>query len=78
MLPASSWQDRQTSNGLPTAAFLTDAPDASLCEDQQRRSSLDSRLAQMHKLRIITGGTLVSALLRCILDSVSAVLGIGP
>ena len=64
-----SQQDRQASNGLPTGAFMTDAPDASLSKDQQRRSSLDSGLAQMHKLRIFTGGTSVSIFLQCILCS---------
>ena len=64
-----SQQDRQASNGLLPGALLTDAPDTSLSKDQQRRSSLDSHLAQMHKLRIFTGGTSVSSCLQCNLCS---------
>lgn len=62
-------QDPQASTGLQSGAMPTYAPDPIVKEDQHRRSSLDSRLAQMNKLRIFTGGTTVSTFLQCGMDT---------
>jgi hypothetical protein len=62
LMLAPFWQDGQASQSLQTGGWQEFAPDTSVSEEQQRRCSLDSCLAQMHKQGILGGGT-VSILL---------------
>ena len=63
-----SWQGEQPSQMLQAGASPAHVPDISVHEAQQRRCSLDSCLAQMHRQRTSAGCTVRTLLLMlCVL-----------